>query len=302
MPDAPHVDHLLRGKRAEDREVAVLAARQHGVVARAQLLALGLTARAIDGRLARGWLHPVHRGVFAVGVPARAREALWMAAVLSAGEGAVLSHRSAAALWGLRPDGRRAEVSVPGRRRPRAGVRLYESPLPADEVTVRDGIAVTTVARTLLDLAAVVPAAHVERAINEAEYRRLGDAAGVAVLLARHPRRRGAPALRAIADVGARRTRSDLEAAFLALVDAERLPRPGVNALVEGFECDAVWRGARLIVELDGHAAHGTREAFERDRARDRALTAAGWRVLRMTARAMDDPAAVARDLRALVA
>jgi len=164
---------------------------------------------------------------------------------------------------------------------------------------------VTTVPRTLLDLAAVLPAHQVERAINEAEVRRLTDPLSLGDLAARHGGRRGTATTRAILaklELGLNVTRSELEARFLAIVEGAGLPRPETNARVhvagQSLECDCVWRSPRVVVELDGRAAHATMAAFERDRARDRALNAEGWRVVRITWRQLhDDRRSVATDL-----
>jgi very-short-patch-repair endonuclease len=233
-----------------------------------------------------------------------------MAAVLASGPGAVLSHRDAAALYGIRPSSRREiEVTVPRRRHPRPGIEPRLAALPADEITTHEGIPVTTVPRTLFDLAAVRGRREVERAFHEAEVRRLYDPLSLADLLARYPRRRGAATVRAILaarDAGAGMTRNDLEEAFLAFLARVGLPRPRVNhpLRVRGrwIEADCVWIEERLVVELDGRGAHATLEAFERDRARDRALAAAGWRVVRVTWRHLHDGAdALAADLGALL-
>jgi hypothetical protein len=183
-------------------------------------------------------------------------------------------------------------------------VRFYRSDIPQEETTVRDGIATTTAVRTLFDLAGVVPARHLGRAVKEAEVRRLWDPLSLADLLERHPRRPGAAALRAIVGVGATGTRSDLEDLFAAFVDEIGLERPVTNTHVwaggRWLEADCVWRSARLIVELDGRTFHDTPTAFETDRARDRALTVAGWRLIRVTWRQLHrDRPALARDLRA---
>jgi len=298
--------------RRAERLLAALASRQHGVVSRTQLVRLGLGHRAIDHRIAGDRLHPVHRGVFAVGHPAVSRPATWMAAVLAAGEGAVLSDHAAAALWGIRDAGRsRPSVTAPRRvDRPRIDVRRIV--LPADEVTIWRGIPVTTPARTLFDLAGTLTRPQLEAAVNEAEIQRLTSPTPLAVLLARHPRRPGAANLRRILidheTIGRRVTRSELEVAFLAFLDAHALPRPHTNAEIDlgnGREpmVDAAWDAQRLIVELDSYSIHATRRNFEADRDRDRALTVAGWRVVRITWRRLHrDRASLAAELRTLLA
>lgn len=234
-----------------------------------------------------------------------------MAAVLACGRGAVLSHRSAAALWGMRSTSRtRTEVTVRRYLHARPGIQCHYSDLPPEEVTTHRGIPVTTPARTLLDLAAVLDRRRVTRAVNEAEIRRLADSLSIEDLVARHPRRAGLATLKAIlaaGNIGAAVTRSELEDRFLAFLDAAGLPRPQVNAALRlrdrWIEADCLWRPQRLVVELDGHATHRMATAYERDRERDRALSAAGWRVVRITWRQLhQDAVAVAADLRALLA
>jgi hypothetical protein len=230
-----------------------------------------------------------------------------MAAVLAAGPDAVLSHRSAAALWGLTSNARaRVEVTVPSARAARPGLELHTSRLPPDERTVRDGIPVTTVPRTLLDLAAVVPAHRVRHALHEADVQRLTDPLSLADVLARHRGRRGtAVARRAIeaGGLGIQPATSELDIAFTAFLAASSLPPPQRNVLVAGCVVDAFWPAASLVVELDGYEVHGTRRAFERDRARDRVLALAGLTVTRVTWRRLHaDPGALERDLRALLA
>jgi predicted transcriptional regulator of viral defense system len=226
----------LRRTHPADAAIADLAARQHGVVARAQLRRLGLGPDAIDHRLAQGRLQRVHRGVYAVGHRLLSREGAWMTAVLAAGDGAVLSHRSAAALWGIRPAAStRVELTVPRPRRARRRVRLHAAALAADETGRQRGIPVTTPARTLLDIAAVLTPHELERAIEAAESRGLGSPTTLATLVDRYPRRPGVPALRAIVErnaVGDSITRSVLEDRFLAVLDAHGLPRPLVNAAI----------------------------------------------------------------------
>ena len=229
-----------------------------------------------------------------------------MAAVLAYGPGTVLSHLAGGAHWQLVWDRGVIEVTCSRALRARSGIRVHKARLPADEITTHQGIPVTTVPRTLLDLAAVLPARQLERAINEAEVLRLWDELSLDRLLARYPRRRGNRAIRAALHQrrrGATVTRSELEEMFLRLIDAVGIPRPEVNALVEGFEVDAVWRDARLVVELDGRDTHGSTEAFERDRVRDRRLHVAGWRPVRITYRQLrDTPGEVVADVRRLMA
>lgn len=305
-PRAPK--HHIRAQphaHSIDAAVAALAEAQHGVVGRDQLAALGAGRGAIERWLGRGRLHRLHRGVYAVGHRAVSRDGRRLAAVLASGAGARLGRRSAGALWEVRESSRtRVEVIVPVARRPRPGIELFRSPLLPDEVTSHRGIPVTTPARTLLDLAAVLAPAALERALARAEMLRLADATSLEALVARHPGRAGTPALRRLlGGVGSPAfTRSELEARFLAFLDARALPRPHTNTWLtiagRAVEVDCLWAEEGLVVELDGYAAHGTRAAFEGDRARDRALQAAGLRVLRVTWRQLDeDPDALAADL-----
>jgi very-short-patch-repair endonuclease len=306
MRDECHVDPHIGSQRdtgSIDELIAALAERQHGVVGRVQLVALGLSHRAIDGRVAAGRLHAVHRGGYAVGHRRLTREGRWMAAVLACGPGAALSHRDAGALWDLSATDRRGiEVSTPRHRRDRAGIEIHRARLEPDETTIHEGIPVTTVARTLLDLAAVLPRHRLKRVVEQAEILRLADRTSLDALLARYPRRQGTAALREMRRAVPTLTRSELERRFVAFLDAHDLPRPRVNAVVEGFEVDFHWPDQRLIAELDGRAAHDTVTAFERDRARDRALQAAGWRVVRITWHQLhDEPARIAADLARLL-
>jgi very-short-patch-repair endonuclease len=287
-----------------DHAVAALAARRHGVIRRSELNALGLDDRAIGRRVRAGRLHRVYRGVYAEGHPRLTPQGGFLAAVVACGHGAVLSHSSAAALWGVLPEGGpRVDVTVPrssGRSR-RGAMIVHRSPLGTHEVTRKEGIPVTTPTRTMLDLAAVVSRRELERAMDEAAYLRL-DLGG---LEPRRGRRGGAAISRVLAEhrAGATRTRSELEERVLALCRRAALHAPEVNAKVEGFTVDFAWRAQQLILETDGWQAHGTRAAFERDRRRDADLTIAGWRVLRVTwARVTREPQAVAAQLSALLA
>jgi very-short-patch-repair endonuclease len=311
MPTETSFDQNISGQpsfRSFDRWIAGIAERQHGVVARDQLLSAGVRAHVIDHGLKLGRLHALHQGVYAVGHRRLTREGRWLAAVLAGGEGAVLSHRSAAALWGFGA-AVHLDVTAPDTHRVRPGIQIHSSRLPPDEVTVERAIPLTTVPRTILDLAAVVQADQVERAINEAEFRRLTDPLSLADLVARYPGRRGIRTIKAILyrlRDGATITRSELESRFLAFLRTTGLPLPSLNTWLRlgarSIECDCVWRVQRLVVELDGHAAHHTTAAFERDRARDRALNARGWRTVRVTWRQLhQEPEALAVDLRKLL-
>jgi very-short-patch-repair endonuclease len=280
------------------------------MVSRRQLLSAGVSRRAIDVRLERGTLHPVQRGVYAVGHAKLAADGRWMAAVLALGPGALLSHRSAARIWRLIPAASAlVEVSGPRNSRPREGIVAHRSRVPEDERSVVDGIPVTTVPRTILDLATVATRRQVERAFNEAEVQRLTDRLSIPDLLDRYPRRSGTAVLRAMLSDDAALsgiTRNEFEERFAQLIDAHGLPRPRFNAdlAVRGrfFEVDCLWTSARLVVELDGGGVHRTRRAFESDRERDRRLLAEGWRVMRVTWRQLRDAEAeVAADLRAIL-
>jgi very-short-patch-repair endonuclease len=226
----------------------------------------------------------VHQGVYAVGRRTLTLKGRFIAAVLSCGPAAALSHIAAAILWGLLKErGPRIDVTVPGGggRRRRKAVIVHRSPLPQADVTTKDGIPLTTPARTLIDLADVLPRRQLERALDEAAYLRL-DLQD----LQPRPGRRGSGVLASVLaqhDPGTTRTRSELEERMLSLCHRFRLPTPEVNAAIEGYAVDFLWRNQGLIVETDGWEAHGTRAAFERDRHRDADLLAAGWRVLRIS-------------------
>jgi hypothetical protein len=288
-----------------DAELARLAAEQHGVVALRQLRELGLSSSAVRSRVASGRLHRVHRGVYAVGHRVLGVEGRWIAAVLACGRDAVLSHRSAAALWSLRPTTRAAiDVTVPRRvgvSRPGIDFHRTTGLEPGDLTRVR-AVPCTTVARTLVDLAEVIDRRELARACERAEVLRLFDARALEGALAWTTGRHGAPALRDVLAhyAGDPHTRSQLERRFLALCFAAGIPRPRVNAWIDldggGLEADFLWEAQRLIAETDGHRTHGTRRAFERDRRRDQRLALAGWRVVRFTWRQITlDPDEVAR-------
>jgi very-short-patch-repair endonuclease len=284
--------------------IAELAERQHGFLARWQLVGI-VGPDWIDHKIRRGWLQPLYRAVYAVGHRPATREARWMAAVLAGGPGAVLSHRTAGAHWGLCGIRGPIEMTVPEKRRPREGIRFHRSLLPDDERTVHDGIPITTVPRTLLDLAATSDQRQLERAINEAEINRLWDELSLHDLLHRYPRRPGTANARAALhkrSEGATHTKSDLEELFIAFADEAGLPRPETNVYLEGIEVDCVWRSERVVIEVDSWEFHRTRAAFERDREKSRVLQAAGWRCVPVTYLQLANASGeVARDLRRLL-
>jgi hypothetical protein len=287
--------------------IARLAKRQHGVLARWQLLECGMGRTAIEGRVARGLLHEYFRGVYVFGARRISRKGRWMAAVLAGGEETLLSHRSAARLWRLLPlaDENVDVIVAPGRIVRRNGIVSHESVVAEDEREVADGIPVTSVFRTIFDLAAVAKKREVERAWHEAEVRRLTDRVSLPMLLERYPGRRGTRVLRELlgSDEPVGISRNEFEEAFLALVDAYGLPRPRMNAdlSLRGrfFEVDALWEQQRLAVELDSRGVHGTKKRFESDRQRDRILVAEGYRTMHVTwLQLRDEPKAIAADLR----
>lgn len=311
-PDVRHSAPLLREQTASqiDRALSRRADRQHGVVSRRQLVELGLTPKAIEVRLAARRLVRLHGGVYAVGHGSLTRQGEWLAAVLAAGPGAVLSHRGAAALHGLLPErGRRVDVTSARRCATTNWIEPHRvKALPAVDVTHRDRIPVTTVARTLVDLAGVVEAGELERAVNEADVLRALDVREVVAALARTHGRRGPghAALRAVLAVhhGPVLLRSEQERRFRTLLHGHGLPPAHHNLRIDGREVDACWPERRLVVELDSRRFHDTAAARHRDAEKQRALEAAGWTVVRYRWRAVTGraaAAATAAELRALL-
>jgi hypothetical protein len=270
--------------------------RQHGVVTLRQLQLAGLTASAVRKRVNAGRLYRIHRGVYAVGHKRLTGHGRTLAAVLAYGPRAAASHRTAGGLHGLRADNRAStDISLPLRStRPRPGIHAHATPtLHADDITNCHGIPCTTVARTLLDLADVLPRRQLERAVEQAEMLRLFDLEALDDVLAQANGRRGAKRLRGVLveledEPGI--TANDLEDRFLELCLSAGLPRPVVNEWVSvddgpPIKADFLWRAARLLVETDGWGAHGTRQGFERDRRRDQRARLAGWEPVRFTRR-----------------
>jgi very-short-patch-repair endonuclease len=291
-----------------DLEMARIAARQHGVVSVEQLHEVGLGKSAISRRLKRGRLHRIHRGVYAVGHKALSWHGRWMAAVLACGEGAVLSHGSAAALWGLlRPLEGPTHISTPSTsgRTTRRGIHVHRCPSliqpssspsypPAEGgrgrrpsttpalTTYRDNIPVTTVGRTIEDLrtSSLIPPHLVRRAIRQAELKGLR-----------------------LDGIATDRTRSDLETAFLTLFAQHRIPPPEVNPKIGRYEVDFLWRDQRLVVEADTFLYHRGSISFEDDHARDLDLRSAGYTVKRYTDRQLEtDPERIVADVRQALA
>lgn len=234
-----------------------------------------------------------------------------MAAVLASGPGAVLSHRSAAALWGIRPTSRTTiDVTVPHDTRSSKLIRRHVSVLPEDEQTMEDGIPVTTVPRTIFDLAANEPLDVVKALLREAEFRQLHDRLSLWDLVERYPGRRGIrkvkAALEALKDEPVDERKSRFEERFAPFLGRHRLPRPRFNDWIlvgdKRFQVDCLWPEQRQIVELDGWQGHKTRTAFREDRARDRRLRVAGYGVTRLTWNQLEDePETIAADLRVLL-
>jgi Transcriptional regulator, AbiEi antitoxin len=235
----PTVDISARRRSRWDAEIALIAGRQHGLISLEQLRRLGIDRRTVHQRVRAGRLHPVHDGVYAVGFPTLTRDRQLMAAVLACGPDAVLSHRSAAELWGFRPDGRDSvDITAPGRRgRSPRGIDAHRhSSLQVSDVTRVHGTPCTSVERTLLDLAALVPVWELRKAIAEAEVLRLLDQARLRRLIQRSRGRRGVARLRLVLDglhPQTERTRSELERRFLQMCVRADLPSPEVNARLE---------------------------------------------------------------------
>jgi len=287
----PHDEEVLRTPGLVE-----LTRRQRGVVSASQLRDLGLGPNALERRVRQGWLRRVHRGVYAVGhAPLTFTGRCWAARLATDG---VLSHRTAAALWDLLPPPSGAlDVTTPRGAETRAGIRVHRSRTALD-VEERDGLAVTTVDRTLVDLADLLTPHRLERVVHRAEELRLLDASALRAPGRRTRHLRSALATLATADPDV--TRSELEERFLALVAEHGLPRPRANARLHGHEVDFLWPAQRLVVETDGAAAHLTPTAFERDRRRDATLLAAGHQVVRLTWRqVVQEPDVVAAALRA---
>jgi very-short-patch-repair endonuclease len=271
--------------RREFRAVRVseVASRQGGVVSTGQLRALGLSEPTVRRWRNRGYLHLVHPGVYAVGHPAVELTGRLHAALLYAGDEAALSHQTAAWCHGaIAVEPQTIHVSEPGERRSVEGVRVHHPRRVVHQLV--NNLRVTPIPRTLLDLAWVLEVPDLRRAIAEADHLNKLDPVAIYAQLGRG--RRGSSALREamanhLPELAA--TFSVLEERFLALIDGAKLRFPEVNARVDGMIVDCLWRGPRLVVELDGHASHDRRAAIETDRRREMRLRQAGLRVIRYT-------------------
>jgi very-short-patch-repair endonuclease len=265
-----------------------LAAKQKGVVSRVQLLAAGIAPGVIKRLIRRGFLHPVHRGVYAVGHTALPQFGREQAALLACGEGAVLSGRSALYVWGLvKTAPREVEVTVPGRHcRKRKGIRLrLVDALPSQDVRTRHGLALTFPARALIDYAADASPDELGDAVAEARSRELIREGELEAAVTRARRLPGAAQMRAFLreEGGPAITRSRAERRFRKLLQDAHLPQPKLNGRVAGLCVDFLWEAEKVVLEVDGYRFHSHRRAFENDRKRDRILSDAGYHVIRVT-------------------
>ncbi len=281
-----------------DEALARLAAAQEGVFTIEQIADCGLSASGVWKRRQNGRLHLVHARVYSLAPPSLlSREGRWLAAVLACGPGAVLSHRSAAALHGLRPTERSGiDVTIPHRSsRQHHGVDIHRSiTLTAKDVTIVRNIPCTTIARTTLDIAEVIRPRQLERMFEQAEQEEVLDFRALQGQIDRNPTRAGAARIQALmgeyqADMGA--TWSELEADFKAMIGGTGVPMPQINQFIVlddggvAIRADFYWPAHRVVVETDGWKFHRTRGAFELGRRNDQRLTVAGFRVVRMTHR-----------------
>jgi len=296
-----------------DLEIARVAERQHGLISLGQLRRLGIGDATIRKRAAVGTLHRIHQGVYAVGHPQRTIHHRLMAAVLACGPGAVLSHRTAAALLGLRNSTHAdVDVTAPNRRgRVPAGIAAHrDCSLTDADRTTRHGIPCTTAARTLLDFAAVAPMWELRKAVSEAEVQHVLDHRAVRRLIKAHRGRRGVACLRKVMDEihpQTKRTRSEMEILFLRMCERAGLPHPKVNITIYAggrrTKPDFLWPEAGLIVEADSRRYHDTDSAFQSDREREQRLQVEGWRVSRCTWEQIErEPRRLARTIASLLA
>jgi hypothetical protein len=274
------------------------------VVSGAQLRRCGLTAEAIRRRVRARRLHRLHYGVYAVGHLALTARSHYLAAVLACGEGALASHRTAAALWQLRSAPTSIEVTAPRGRKPRAGIIVHRSRvIDADDHATIDRIPVTSLARTLVDLADVLNQRQLANAVHQADILRLLDLVAIQQALDRLPGRTGHRRLhRVLATYAPDHDAGALQQRFLDFCRSHALPTPQTQVPVAGYVVDFLWPRANLAVETDGAATHHTRRAFYADRRRDRALAAAGIQVIRVTWPDLDEAESLRSELAAILA
>lgn len=295
----------MHEERRSHHQLAHLAKEQHGIVSTRQLAELGYSREALRHATRTGRLHRIHRAAYAVGHTQLSRQGQCLAAVLSCGEDALLSHRSAAWLWGLTSRFHpRVEVTAASPRRTRANICVHSAQaLTSDDRTSSEGLPVTSVPRTLLDFAAVDPR-FLGRALDNTQRLGLLDLIAIDALVSRSRGFRGVARLREALNIYriSAFTRSGLERRFLELVRDAGLPPPSMNFFVEGYELDAYWATERFAVELDTYDYHGAPSAFEADRLRQENLKLAGIEMTRITGVRMDrEPVAVTNRLRLLL-
>lgn len=309
LSSAGETDGRTAAEVTRDGRLAMAAAGQLGLATRADLAACGFGDADIAYRVSTGRLHRKARGVYAVGQPTLDPRARWLAAVLSLGADVWLGFETSAELWKLPVDRRSATIHlvVAGRRlRSRAGIRVHEtSRLDAADHVRRDGLPTTGLARTVVDLAAVLGGSELERVVAEARAVHGLTVGQVRAAAERSPGGRGRAVLDSVlaATGGPRRSRSEAEARFLALARSAGLPTPETDVRIGAFRVDALWRQQRVVAEVDGYAFHGGRRAFEADRRRDAELQARGFVVFRVTWRQIvEEPIATVARLSALLA
>ena len=294
------------GRWTVELRIGKLAAQQLGVVASWQLLQLGITRAEIRGRVERGFLLPIHRGVYAVGHESISQEARWMSAALAGGPDALLSHRSAGVAWRtVDPRPGPLHVTARGCSRSRPGIVFHRTTtLAVDQRATVAGIPVTSVNRTLLDIAATEPHWVLRSALDRADHLEIVNLADLVRLCDRTSGRRGTARLRSLAMSRRgplRDTRSELERRFLRFCADHGIPMPAANVPLGGFTVDCAWPKQKLVVELDSWEHHRTRTSFEADRDRDTQLMLAGARIVRVTSRKLDTADRLAREISALL-
>lgn len=275
----------MRGQR----HIEVLFEQQEGVAERGQLLAAGLGEKAIDHRVRTGRYRVVHERVYSLG-PLSMRGRL-IAALLAGGDDAALCHASALVPFRLRTSVVTIDLALTRQRRDTGKLRFHRLLLADNEITTRQGLRVTTIERTLLDIAAT--GADVRKLAQEALAKRLTTRHRLSELARRHNGERGAPALRRIA--GEPHTRSHLERRFLRFLDDNGFPQPQCNHPIGDYDVDCYWPQFGLVIEVD-EAAHEFR--FEEDRARDRYLAGRGLRTMRVTEHSLEDEIVLREEVR----